>query len=143
MLSVKYVLSDIGKSFLFPFFRQHGEKAFQKSFCFRMNRRILSALQVVNERILLSIIGTIISFAGCNSVHQHFNHIFLRHFCRSHTSLYFLCTVIDPIFVMMLITPLVMKPCTGIADCLSFGIVGASVSLIIFCTHHKFCWAEF
>ena len=50
----------------------------------------------------------------------------------------FLGTVINPVFIMMLIASFMMEPCRRITDRFSFCVVGTSGSLIIFCTHQKF-----
>ena len=79
-----------------------------------------------------------ISPGGTDPVHHHLCHISAGHFRPHDHMLRIIYGIIHPMLIMMLIAPFMMEPGGRHARILTFCVIWASVSLIIFAAHQKF-----
>ena len=104
-----------------------------------MQQTSRSAIHIIIEWLLLIIIFLVVNLAGCHTVTEHLNHIFLRHltanqqmFCIASVNI-----VIHPVLQMVFVSSLVVQPRRGVSLILTLCIVRAAVSLIVFRAHRK------
>ena len=107
-----FQISDIFKGFLFALFFQHNKQFFKQFGGFRMHDDPCFGSGIIFKRMRIGIIFALIRFACGNTVAKHFFNIFQRHFNRLEP--FGLGAVIHPIFIMMAVSALMMKPCRGI-----------------------------
>ena len=96
----QYPAADIAEGFLFPLLCQHMQQLFKLLFRPRMDRRRIFAGFIIFERIPVGVRISVVSLAGGDPVHEHFDNIASRHRRRSHASLDILIAVINPVFVV-------------------------------------------
>ena len=82
-----------------------------------------------------------INFACRNAVAEHFHHVSKGHF--NGTVAFFHRMNIYPIFKVVAVSALVVKPRTRVAHSFSFSLVGASCAKIVLCSGKKFGWCVF
>ncbi len=133
---------QIGERSLFSFQGQHMKQLFQHLSGLGMEEPGGIAALIVSKRICVLVSGTIIDLAGCHSVHEHLRHIASWHLhCRN--GIFGVGAVIKPVFIMVTVASLVMKPRLGIALIFPLRIVGAAVALIVSCSYQEFRRTEF
>ncbi len=98
------------------------------------HKKCVIALLVILKRHIACIVTLVIDGGSGNSVHIHLNQISLGHSDRN--DCVFLSfparLVVRPVLIMVLVSSLMMDPRFRIPFLLPFGIVGTSVSLIVF-----------
>ena len=97
--------------------------------------------QEIIQRIPVCIGSSAIYLACSNSVQKHLHHIIDRHFHSfEHGTMR---SVINPVFIMMLIAPFMMQPGRRIPLFLPLCIIRTSGSLVISTPHTKLCPSVF
>ena len=80
----------------------------------------------------VGIFVALIDLAGGNAVAEHFGYIFERHFAPAHVDLTVVGnTVVDPVFKVVAVAPLVVEPRKAHAVFAPLSVVRAAVALII------------
>lgn len=123
--------ANTGKSLPLSLLRQHLEHPFQLFSGLRMHRCTESAFVVIFQRRGIRVCCSLIDLARCNAVHDHFRNVTVRHRHRLAHAMSAVNAVIDPIFIMMAVSSLMMHPCGRITVSFPLRIVGTSGSLII------------
>ena len=136
-------IPGIPEAGILAFFIQNPEKMLDLLHGLRMHQIMAFPFQEINQWVVLGIFFFIIHFGCCDPVCQHLCHIFFGHSHATHGMILIIDLIINPIFKMMLVPALVMKPGGGISFILPLCIIRASVSLIIFGSHQELGWHVF
>ena len=134
--------TDIGKCFVLSFIRQQMQQLFQPLSRIGMQIGMHPARPslIIRKRVSVRISRAVIYFGSGYSVHKHFYYIAVRHRRRFHSrpDTALICTVINPILIMVPVPPFVMQPCRRVTDRLPFRIVRTAIALKIPGSHDKF-----
>ena len=128
---------NIAKHCLFPLFRKHMQKFFQKFPRIFMHHISRFSTVIIYQWIAVFVCCSFIYFTCRDPIHKHLYDVSDRHL-HSYQFPFSVRIIIKPVFIMMLISSFVMKPCRRIPFVFPFCIIRTSCSLIIPASDSKF-----
>ena len=128
--------ADIGQRPLLPLVPQHPQQLLQQRLGLGVEDVVVQAPGIVLPRGGVGVPLLLIYLAGGDTVAEHLHHIVDRHLHPAHFVLQ-LRGVVDPIFQVVPVSPLVVEPGGGVAPLQALHLVGAAVSLKIFHTRQE------
>lgn len=120
----------MGKGALLPQIPDHQQQLFQQCPCFGMEQIVILALFIILPRGCVGVLVAQIDPAGRHAVADHLADIAQGHFHAAQAG--FVGRVVDPVFQMVLVAALMVKPGAAVALYRALHLIGAAVPLIVF-----------
>ena len=134
--------ADIPETFVLAFIPQNQQAGFQLFAGFGVQDVVVTAVFVILPRGGVCVAGALVILAGGNAVTHHFRHIAVGHAHPGH-GVVAVGGIVNPVFQVVLVAPLVVQPCGRVAFRLALGVVGAAGALPIFGTGPEFHGGQF
>ena len=137
MLKSQNSVLYVAESFFLAVLFEHDQQLSEQPLCLWVYHIVTSAFHKVFKRQAVVIAAAVIGLAGGNAVAEHLNYIFHWHLNTLHT-LARIYPVIRPIFKMMAVATLMVKPRLAFAGQLTLGGVRTFCAGVINHARNKF-----